>query len=561
MEISWKLLRVLFYASLFSGMMAILIHRFGKQRTYNLVMIGLVVILGIHAYISLGWKMELDSPLYLFTSNMMLHDGIAPFTGFYDGNPVGTHIFYYLHVLIYGTSDFMFRIADLIWLGLTLLFTYGWMRKVDKNAAVLGCLLFGLLYLRSGPPMSLERDYIIILPLSIAMCITLAMPRLNLGWKAFLVGFLFAITVQIKPQSGIGLPILLFYIARDSKPWKEFNLSRFIGLGLLTAAGFAIPVAAGYYYLYSHGALHEFNLITKYYWPKYNALNNLQQYTPHRGLDYYLPLYFRFGEWRVWVLTAVLGFYAGYWNRRKNPESQSVLLIAILAVAYSLYTVVAGKFWEYHWIIWLYFTVLLSACMGWNLESNWKLPWHQKLPKPLSTLSVINPVFIVLILILLGMTQFSPMTKITKMGPKKGRVDRMANYLKGHMKPGDMVQPLDWTGGVLQAMLMNDAKLPTRFMYDSQFYHNISEPYIQGLRSEFIAAINKTNPRYFIEVTAPDKPYASGPDTTRDFPELQEILRTRYQVVMLDKEFIIYERVKSQPLVSAGLVSSQNMKN
>ena len=543
MEPNWKLLRVIMYVFLFSGMITYLIYLLGKQRTYRMMVILLAGILGVYVCLSFYWRMELDSPLYLYTANMMLHDGAVPYKDIYDVNPIGTHFFYYLHVLIYGTSDIAFRIADLIWLGLTLLVTYSWMRRINQNAGVLGCLLYGLLYFRAGPQMSLERDFIILLPISMAMYITLAMPRMSVWVKAFLVGLLFAITFQVKPQSGIGLPILLLFIAKDSKPWKEFNIPRFLGMGVLSVLGFAIPIAAGICYLYTHGALTEYNLMTRHYWPMYSALNNLHQYMPHRGPGYYLPLFFMFGGHMMWVVTAALGFYAGYWKHRGEPESQPVLLIAVLALGYCLYPTVAGKFWEYHWMVWLYFTVLLSSFSCRDIELNWRLPWRKKSANYPVVKKIISPVFVVFIVILVEVIQFNPVIKPLKFGPKKGRVDKMANYLRAHIQTGDMVQPLDWTGGAMHAMLLSHAKLATRFIYDVQFYQNINDPYIQGLRSEFITAINKTNPRYFVEVTAPDKPYVSGPNTTRDFPELQEILKTRYQTVMWDREFVIYERI------------------
>ncbi len=101
--------------------------------------------------------------------------------------------------------------------------------------------------------------------------------------------------------------------------------------------------------------------------------------------------------------------------------------------------------------------------------------------------------------------------------PKDGRVDEIAAFLQSNFKPGDLVQPLDWTGGAVHAMLIARAQLATRFVYDFHFYHHISSPYIQGLRGQFIESMKETRPRFVIQITADDKPWVSGPDTTREF--------------------------------------------
>lgn len=51
-----------------------------------------------------------------------------------------------------------------------------------------------------------------------------------------------------------------------------------------------------------------------------------------------------------------------------------------------------------------------------------------------------------------------------------------------------------------------------------------------------------SEPRFIIEVTAIDKPWVSGEDTTRDFPELRMFLAENYSVTMEKEDYIIYER-------------------
>jgi hypothetical protein len=127
--------------------------------------------------------------------------------------------------------------------------------------------------------------------------------------------------------------------------------------------------------------------------------------------------------------------------------------------------------------------------------------------------------------------------------PKWGRVDEIAAFLQAHMKPGDTVQPLDWTGGVLHGMLIAKALPATPYVYDYMFYHHLSRPYIQNLRKKFIASLEKAKPRFIIQVDD-DKPWVSGADTSREFKELQQILE-RYYTVTFKGEYgyVIFERI------------------
>jgi hypothetical protein len=107
----------------------------------------------------------------------------------------------------------------------------------------------------------------------------------------------------------------------------------------------------------------------------------------------------------------------------------------------------------------------------------------------------------------------------------------------------DTVQPLDWTGGTLLAMLETRARIATPYVFDFYFYHHVSNPYIQSLRADFMTELEFANPRFIIEVTAIDKPWISGPDTSREFPELRAYLEENYSVTIDKDDYIIYERL------------------
>jgi hypothetical protein len=125
-------------------------------------------------------------------------------------------------------------------------------------------------------------------------------------------------------------------------------------------------------------------------------------------------------------------------------------------------------------------------------------------------------------------------------------VDEIASYLRAHLAPGDTVQPLDWTGGAVHAMLIARAPIATPFVYDFYFYHHVSNPFIQRLRARFMAAMRAAPPRFVIQIET-QKPWPGGADTTREFPELQALLATDYTVASRGDGYQILERVTTAP--------------
>ena len=129
----------------------------------------------------------------------------------------------------------------------------------------------------------------------------------------------------------------------------------------------------------------------------------------------------------------------------------------------------------------------------------------------------------VILLRLASPNQFFYQKKFLLEVPKGGRVDEIAAFLRADLKPGDTVQPLDWTDGAVHAMLISEAQIATRFVYAFSFYHHISSRYIKDLRREFIAALHRAKPRFIIKMEN-GFPWVHGLDTTKDFADLDRFI-------------------------------------
>jgi len=125
---------------------------------------------------------------------------------------------------------------------------------------------------------------------------------------------------------------------------------------------------------------------------------------------------------------------------------------------------------------------------------------------------------------------------------KDGRVARIERVLAEVVRPGETVQPLDWTAGTLHAMLRREIRIATPFLYDYHFYHHVETAAIKGLRERFLNAMTANPPAVIVEVRGDLKPQVSGVGTTTDFPELNQILSTKYVVIYDESDFRILRR-------------------
>ncbi len=367
------------------------------------------------------------------------------------------------------------------------------------------------------------------------------MPALNTFIKSILVGFLFGFAATIKPHALIGFPLVILFQAWEAAQHDNNRGSTlFLLIKILLAAllGFAIPIIIMFLYLWRIGAFTQFLDMAVNYWPLFGSLSGNFEVIPgiHR-IAYLINEYCKLGSQTLWLVPAGLGVYlALFHSTLTNAQKRYVLLFVGLAVMYSIYPVFAGKFWQYHWLLFYYFvTSLSSLCLVFQLNCG-------------STLKRLYPAAILLVTIVFRIlipeqyyAQFSQ-AGYQSWNPQNGRVGEIARYLQSHMKPGDTVQPLDFTGGAIHAMLLAKAEIATPYPYDILFLYPVSSSYIQELRQKFLKSLSEGNSRFVISILN-DRQWISGPDSTREFNELQSQLDSHYRKVLEGSGYVIYEKV------------------
>lgn len=497
--------------------------------------------LSVTILFSLKWRYMHDSPIMFYLASMMGSYGWVPYRDFFDMNMPGTYFAYTLLWRLFGISDIGVRVADLGLLAILFFSTWIWIKEFGKKAAWAGCVLWGLAYLRFGPAMSLQREYLVLVLIVLAIVVSMRVRSIGHWPKYLMVGLLFGLAFTIKPHSVIGLPLLLIYEflnwdrGEKERRFKVRNAAA--GVFVPTLLGFGLPVLVAVLYLWMNGALASFYDILKNYLPLY--LHLTKSHETISGMKRYLYLmseYRQLGGFAPWLAAAAMGsFVSLYHAKLRSEQKREVVLLMGFVACYSLYPLIAGQFWAYHWILFLYFVVQLSVlCLSSQIVSS----------RGGQNIFVTSVLVVTLIF---GGLNFSPIILDQMRGgkwlaPKGGKVDEIVGFLRKNMRPEDTVQPLDWTGGAVHAMLISGSRLATHFVYDFHFYHHISNPYIGALRAKFIKQLDQSKPRFIIQFTGENKPWVSGEETSRAFVELQTLLDRNYEIALKGDGYIIYER-------------------
>jgi hypothetical protein len=500
----------------------------------------------LKAYTTLQWRMAQDTPLLHYAAFLMDKHHFVPYRDIFETSMPGTLAFHYLIGTLFGYGDAAFRALDLTLLAALLVATFAFMRRFGRLAAAWSALLFGLVYLAQGQAMSLQRDYVGVIPIALALlCIPQRSATPVRLWRFILMGLLFGLSALIKPHLVIAIPIVFATVLAFRRRSQPASTRDFIRCAAATGVSLLVPSAIALAWLAAHSALGAFVDMCVHYLPLHSALTG-----DHRTISglarvlYLIANTSTLGGFGALFLCSLLAYYHVADIADGDPTTSiSLRCLGLCTLAYAVYPALAGKFWSYHYMPFAYFCSLSAAlCLYAWPRSNTSLTRAWILLTALVTTVTVQLPMSDYVRSLASDLRSGPEAH----APKGGRVDEIAEFLKANLHPGDTVQPLDWTGGSIHGMLLAEARLATRFMYDYHFYHHVSSPYIQGLRQSFLSQLRMASPRFIIDVET-FKPWVSGPDTTHEFPELRRFLEDSYDVVFEGNGYFIYERRSGTP--------------
>ena len=509
------------------------------RRLSQILLIFLAALLIIQSAYSLRWPITHDEAPLFYEAFLMQSEGRIPYRDIFDFQMPGSFIAYSALGLLSGFSEFRIRILDLAILTVLLAVTFFAIRRFGKNSAFAAAILFGLKYLQGGPSMSLQREYLLLI--FIAFAVWIAMRDVLTYKHRLLIGFFFGLAAVIKPHAAIGLiPVLLFDITDISRRLKLTLLNAAATSILPAAAGFLTPVLAAIIWLALNNALTSFLNIALNYWPLYSQVNGLMEVNVGaEKISFMLGQVWRLGGHALWLLPAAFGIYLN--------QNKKVYLLASLALCYAIYPAFSGQFFPYHYIPFTYFIILLASLSisTFTIQLPTLRHGERKANRQGNAFNSYASCFLLLTVALLSIrpsTTFIRQLEGKPIATSTDRAEEIAGFLEQNLNAGDTVQSLDWTGGTLLALLETRTHIATPYVFDFYFYHHVSTPYIKSLRADFMSKLQTASPRFIIEVTAIDKPWISGADTSREFPELREFLNENYSVTIQKDDYVIYER-------------------
>ncbi|MBV8392781.1 MAG: hypothetical protein JOY81_06325, partial [Alphaproteobacteria bacterium] len=413
----------------------------GLQGALN-VAIWLLIAAGAATDIALGraslrWEYAHDTPLLQYAGLLISKFGMVPYRDFFENSMPGAYAFHALIVWLFGAGNLAFALVNLGCLAVLLIAAWFFVARLDRVTASFFVAWYALTYLATGPTVILQRDFLTELPIATAMALVAnGWPRGSL-LRAALVGVLFGMAATIKPQLALGAPLVVI---------ADILLSGRKGRGAVgsiaaSLAGFAVPLAGCAIWLVAAGGWSSFVEVMIGYLPIYLGQTGEHVFLPPDERRRYL---FQNGilfgwYWRLMIVALVSTMLALWLSWRDARKRVLIGLAAAMMILYGLIPILAGQFWNYHYLPLAFFVFMTLSFLLLPLRDLAVARWRA--------------------LVAAGALAWSLHNNLTyqnalQWGPNEaqgGRVARIVKALSATLQPGETVQPVDGTEGVIHA--------------------------------------------------------------------------------------------------------------
>jgi hypothetical protein len=468
---------------------------------------------------SLGWPLIHDAPIMHYIA-WLIAQGAVPYKDAFDMNLPGVYLIHWMVVSAAGAGDLAWRLFDLVWLAAVCAGLYVYCRPLGGQTAAVAPALFALYHLSGGAWRAGQRDFLLCLFLLVGALGTARFLKRDGGlWPLVWAGAALGAGMTIKPQSGI------FWLGCAAIAawggWRHGGSALSAGSSVL-AAGLVMP-ALVFGWLAWRGGLESFvAILTGYVLPLYGHVGRV---SPWQAFGWY-----RYG----WPLAILLGLLALLALSAPPVGSGARKPLAWLGVAYGyLHFHLQGKGWEYHlYPLALFLCVLVAFAV-----------------KPAATerrqglaLAFRRPVALVawaMLVVVLGAKGVDAVDA-PWIAEKARRVAALTRDLTPYVPRGEMVQVMDVTEGGIHALLRLGARQPTRFIYDFHFFHDVTDPRIQALRSEFLTGLDTARPAAIVVLR--DTWNRKGYERLAEFPGVTRLLDRAYTLAVEGDGYRIYAK-------------------
>lgn len=492
-----------------------------------LVATALCCLLAAYEYLMFQWPLVREAHFLHYIAWLVNEHDFVPYRDVLETSWFGTFLFHMAIGNLFGYNSDEFRTADIIFLLVLLIVTWKVLCRLDTWLAWIASASFGLTYLHYGPAITLQRDYVLLLPVSTAL-LTALQTNWHSSFRAFFIGMCFGAVASIKPHAIIGLPVILVLLYSQSTTNRSlFKIVLYCGLGGLCTMG------CGLLWLWHVGGLEAFIDMTLNYLPLYQDLNGAHEmWTTSERWDDTLH-WWKFFLWN-WPYSIAVGILFGWFNTDKSSQARALLLsLVMLTVCYNIYPLISGKFWDYHWIPYTYFAVLGTSTL---LIPARNKTWRGAVA---SLCGILLFFYMLAGQYLPGRGTMDQIRNYPNIKTSQQFDDEIAAFILQHLQPGETIQPIDQGGPATIYLLKAQAVLATPYLGSFMFLHHINEPYVQNAQHRFLQLINEKPPKLFLVMTDFTKPL--GKNTMGEIPGLNEFLKKNYRIIRQDIQFSIWE--------------------
>ncbi len=460
---------------------------------------------------TLSWPLVHDAPLMHYIAQRTL-EGTVPYLQLFDMNMPGTYLLHMFCLIVFGESDFAFRMFDLFWLAITMIAIAAFCRRIGLLAVLVSATLFASYHLAISNLSLAQRDFLLcpfVLLSAHLFCCYLERGSL---WRIGGAGAMLGCAVCVKPFIGF-LGLLYLPSLVDRAHLKK----SIVALAVFAFSGW-IPLLAIFswlQYIGANGAFRE--VVFDYLIPIYSAVgsNSLTRCTDEllRFIAIFIPF----------VLVP--------WTIKKDVEHYWRMVFFGI-VAGGLHYFLQRKTWAYH----LYpLALFLSICSGSAIASFCRASPEGTMSRSLRAVSVTLIFFG-----FLTFTKFFALSRLSTQTKKLEQVSRLAEDIRKNIEPGDMVQVMDTTWGAINALYRLNVKLPTRFMYDFPFFTRPEEKIVTRFRTEFVEVLKSRKPKLLVVIAEAWPDNTAGKGRVLQIPGLMNLLDNYYEVAVDVPEYIIY---------------------
>lgn len=505
------------------------------------------------AYWSISWEVHWDAMWLHRIAYLIFERDYAPYRDIFDPNMYGSFILHGMVGAIGGYNDISLRIFDLLWLGLMCLCMFRILCvHFDWRCAWFAPIAYAWIYLNQDETQCIQREHLMVLPLLAALWVA-GTPLLagKPPWlRPFFIGILYGLGASIKPHCVVSLPVLAiinFDAAHSGGSILDwFRLRRpkeALIAGISAIAGFMIPLALGFAWLYQMGSLGDFWVMVYEYWPLHRKLALVNgtmyptQQLPSLGERFGGFIRFQnFGNHELLFAGVALALLTGYrYFKESRPHRLAATAICLCVCAHVAGLIFIGIYHPYSWMPILCFLCMLHSLTFWRAS------------KPGSKLIQVVIYLASILAYAHGSVHINVSTRLQWSGlpPKtywSRQVDGIMACLKARLRPDDKVQPFDILGGSDRALTLLGADNGTFLACEHFLNFHVRNPAVIRIRDRFWLELTRNKPRLIVIVNQL-RLYSLDPQDDGEYSEkINKWLSENYNKACQADGFVVLER-------------------